>query len=117
VNAHDVHGAFEFIQGLPPDIRAAVKPFFTHFTAGRTTELATAHAVVDVVGFLVRGEQAAIPAQVILDGEFDELRGPLAVPVLLSSVGWSQTVSTEVADDERAALRQAHRAIESTLQT
>ena len=117
VNAHDVHGAFEFIQGQPPDIRAAVKPFFTHFTAGRTTELATAHAVVDVVGFVVRGEQAAIPAQVILDGECDDLRGPLAVPVLLSPAGWSQTVGTEVADDERAALRQAHRAIESTLQT
>jgi malate dehydrogenase len=117
VNAHDVHGAFEFIQGQPPDIRAAVKPFFTHFTAGRTTELATAHAVVDVVGFLVHGEQVAIPAQVILDGEFDNLRGPLAVPVLLSPTGWSQTVSTEVADDEREALRQAHRAIESTLRT
>ena len=37
--------------GATCDIRAAVKPFFTHFTAGR--QAATAHAVVDVVGFLV----------------------------------------------------------------
>lgn len=115
INADDVRGAYEFIQKQPPDVRAAVKPFFTHFTAGRTTELATAHAVVDVVGFLANGQQAALPAQVLLDGEMGGLSGPLAVPVLLDPMGWSQIVDEEIASDERAALEAASRAITEAL--
>jgi len=115
VNNGDIRGSYEFIQGQPPDIRAAVKPFFTHFTAGRTTELATAHAVVDVVGFLAHGHQIAIPAQVLLDGEFDGLTGPLAVPVLLDPMGWSQIVDEAIAEDERAALADASRAVAQTI--
>ncbi len=111
VNQNEIRGAYEFIQSQPADVRAAIKPFFTHFTAGRTTELATAHAVVDVIGFLAHGQQIAIPAQVILDGEFQELSGPLAVPVLLDPMGWSQTVDEPIAPDEQAALAAAHRAI------
>ncbi len=111
----DVRGAYDFIQAQPADVRAAIKPFFTHFTAGRTTELATAHAVVDMVGFLAHGQQIAIPAQVILDGEMGGLRGPLAVPVLLDPMGWSQVVDEEIADDERAALIAASAAISASL--
>lgn len=107
INAEDVAGAFAFIQRQPADVRAAVKPFFTHFTAGRTTELATAHAVVDIVEFLSVGQQMAIPAQVMLDGEYDDLAGPLAVPVLVDPTGWSQVIDEHIADDERDALRAA----------
>ncbi len=103
--------ALLFIQTRPPDVRAAVKPFFTHFTAGRTTELATAHAVVDVVELLARGAQSAIPAQVMLEGEYDGLTGPLAVPVLTDPQGWCQVVDEAIADDELAALRAAAAAI------
>ena len=116
IESGDVAAAYTFIQSHPPDIRAAVKPFFTHFTAGRTTELATAHAVVDIVEFLARGTPVAIPAQVMLEGEFpnitaDGLTGPLAVPVLTSPSGWSQVVEEPIADDEAAALRAAAAAV------
>lgn len=117
INADDIRGAYDFIQEQPPDIRAAIKPFFTHFTAGRTTELATAHAVVDVLGFLAHGQQIALPAQVLLDGEMGGLLGPLAVPVLLDPMGWSQVVDEEIAADERKALESACAAISESLKT
>ena len=115
VYAEDVAGAYEFIEGHPPDIRAAVKPFFTHFTAGRTTELATAHAVVDVVEFLAHGHQVVIPAQIVLAGEIDDLTGPLAVPVVADTMGWSMAVTEEIEDDERSALLAASCAINESL--
>jgi len=107
----DVVGALVHIQSRPPDVRAAVKPFFIHFTAGRTTELATARSVVDVVEFIAKGVSAAIPAQVVLDGEYAGLTGPIAVPVLTDPSGWSQVVGEPIADDEVAALRAAGAAI------
>ena len=111
VNDGDIEGAYAFIQQQPADLRAAVKPFFTHFTAGHTTELATAHAVVDVVGFLTSEQSTTIPAQVCLEGEFENVTGPLAVPVLLDPLGWTQVVDEHVADDERDALVAASIAI------
>ena len=111
INDGDIPGAYAFVQSQPPDVRAAIKPFFTHFTAGQTTELATAHAVVDIIGFLASGEQTTLPAQVVLDGEFNGLAGTLAVPILLDPMGWSQVVDEEIADDEREALHQARAAI------
>lgn len=70
VRSGQVHDAYALVQSLPPDLRAAVKPFFTHFTAGRTTEIVTAYAVAEIVAALVAGEQRALPAQVLLDGEW-----------------------------------------------
>ena len=110
---HDgsVAEAYAFIQRQPADVRAAVKPFFTHFTAGRTTELATAHAVVDIVEFIVRAQRRVIPAQVQLEGEEWGIHAPLAVPVLLGPLGWSQVVPEPLAEDELAALLTAAQAI------
>jgi malate dehydrogenase len=103
----DVPAAYAFVQSQLPDVRAAIKPFFTHFTAGRTTELATAHAVTDVVGFIGSGIKIAIPAQVLVDG----LHGPVAVPVLTDPTGWSQVVPEVISTEEQAALVAATDAI------
>ncbi|MDG1266338.1 MAG: hypothetical protein P8O03_08440 [Ilumatobacter sp.] len=112
INNGDVPGAFAFIQQHPPDLRAAVKPFFIHFSSA-TTKLATAHAVVDLLEFLAKGQTIVIPGQVVLDGEFGGLHGPLAVPVLLDQKGWSQVVELSIADDERTALEKSSRAVEA----
>lgn len=114
IKQNAIGAAYSFIQQQQPDVRAAIKPFFTHFTAGRTTELATAHAVADVVGFLAGGMRATIPAQVILDNEWPGLGGPLAVPVLMEPHGWSQVVLENISPDERRALEDAMVAIAST---
>ena len=115
IDQNDVVGAYSFIERQPADIRAAVKPFFTHFTAGHTTEIATAHAVVDLIEFITRGEQMVVPAQVVLSGEMGALSGPLGVPIRLNQKGWSTVVETEVAPDEKEALVQASAAIKASL--
>jgi malate dehydrogenase len=107
----DVPASYAFVQAQLPDVRAAIKPFFTHFTAGRTTELATAHAVTDVVGFIGSGIKVAIPAQVLLENDWPGLSGPLAVPVLTDPTGWSQVVPEDISADEQAALSAAATAI------
>jgi malate dehydrogenase len=107
----EIAEAYGFIHTQQPDVRAAIKPLFTHFTAGRTTELATAHAVADVVSFLAGGVRATIPAQVVLDNEWPGLSGPLAVPVLVDPRGWSQVVTQKITDDEQDALATAMAAV------
>jgi malate dehydrogenase len=106
-----VEEAFRSVQALPPDLRATVKPFFTHFTAGRTTEVATAHAVADLVTSLADGEARVFPAQVMLEKEWLDLEGPIAVPVLLSVNGWVGVHPLPLADDEVGALRAAAAAV------
>ena len=88
VQQGQVEEAYAFVDSLSPDLRAAVKPFFTHFTAGRTTEMATAHAVVDIVAALAGGQQRILPAQVELHGEWLGLYGVIAAPVILGLDGW-----------------------------
>ena len=107
----EIAEAYGFIHRQQPDVRAAIKPLFTHFTAGRTTELATAHAVADVVSFLAGGVRATIPAQVVLDNEWPGISGPLAVPVLIEPRGWSQVVTQKITDDEQDALATAMAAV------
>lgn len=111
INDGQIENAYRLLEEQPADLRAAVKPFFTHFTAGRTTELATAHAVVDLVEFIIGGQRSVIPAQVVVEDEIPGLSGPLAVPVILDQTGWSDVVVSKFADDELAALRRASEAI------
>lgn len=110
----DVHGAFARAAELPPVVRAAVKPFLVHTTAGHTTEIVTAHAVALMIGHLLRGEEAVIPAQVVLDGELG-LHGVAGMTVRLSTDGWSEVVDPGLDDDERAALVASIAAIDTVI--
>ncbi len=105
------HDAYALVQSLPPDLRAAVKPFFTHFTAGRTTEMVTAHAVAEIIAALVAGEYRGIPAQVMLQGEWLGLHGPVGAPVVLDLDGWKGVFPLALSDEELAAITTAARAI------
>lgn len=105
-----VEEAFGYVQSLPADLRAFVKPFFTHFTAGRTTEAVTARSAVDIVEALVDGQARAFSAQVKLEGELG-VTGVAAVPVIIGPQGWSGVVSINLADDEAEALQTATSAI------
>jgi malate dehydrogenase len=107
VRADDVAGAYASVEALPVDVRTGVKPFFTHFTAGHTTEIHTAHAVADLVATIVGGSDRRLPLQVALEGEVAGLRGVTAVPVVLGPTGWCDAADPGLADDEREALGQA----------
>ena len=79
-----VHKAGALVQSLSPDLGAVAKPFFTHFAAGQTTEMVTAHGVADIIADVVSGEQKVMPSQIALDGEWLDLHGVVAVPVITS---------------------------------
>lgn len=103
----EVHEAFARVAELPPDLRAALKPFLVHFTAGHTTEIVTAHAVAEVLAVALEDRTAVLSLQVELEGEFEDLHGVVAVPVLFGRQGWGKVAVPELAEDELALLRRA----------
>lgn len=111
VAGRDVHGAFAHAAQLPPEIRAAVKPFLIHTTAGHTTEIVTAHSVADIIDTVVNGEPTVLPLQVMLENDYLGLTGVGGVPVRLGSQGWTEVVDLGLAEDEVAALRRAFEAV------
>lgn len=114
VRAGQVRSAFAVVEALPADERAAVKPFFTHFTAGRTTEAVTARAACDMVAALISGVALAMPAQVVVAGRWAErlgLSGVLGVPVILGRDGWAGIVPVELSDEEQQAMHAARDAV------
>jgi malate dehydrogenase len=111
VRATRVQEAYELVQGLPADLRVAVKPFFTNFTSGRTTEAVTARAAADIVTGLVEGTWLTLPAQVRPTDTHHGLSAPLALPVVLGPNGWVDAVTLDLADDEHQALLVADRAV------
>lgn len=103
--------AYDAIAVQPPDLRAAVKPFFTHFTAGHTTEVVTAHAVADIIQAIVEGHRRVMTAQVHLEGEWLGLHAVIGAPVVIGPEGWASGLPTPLADDEFDALEQAVAAV------
>lgn len=103
--------AFSECALLPADLRAAVKPFLIHFTSGHTTEIVTAHAVVEVLEIVLSGESQLMPLQVALAGEVHGMNGVCAVPVVLGFNGWTDAAMPGCTDQELGMLLSAFAAI------
>jgi malate dehydrogenase len=73
--------------------------------------MSTAHATIELLKALLRGERRVVGAQVALKGEWQHRHGVLGVQVLLSPEGWSDLVEMELADDETKALLASAEAI------
>ncbi len=105
--ATDTGAAFELIEGWPPDLRVAARPWLTH-QSGAKTAAGTANATVDLVDTVLDGRDIVVAGQVALDGEVDlggrPLRGVLGVPVVLGAEGWTRVLLDEPAPDETRRL-------------
>src|SRR5215218_1615109 len=97
--ADRVKGAFEAVEALPPDLRAAIEPFVT-FHCLHSTPSATANATCDVIRAVQSGREAVVGAQVRLDGEFRGLRTTMGIPVLVDSSGWKAVVCPQLSNAE-----------------
>jgi malate dehydrogenase len=115
VTSRDVHGAFARVAELPPEIRAAVKPFLVHTTAGHTTEVVTAHSVADVISTIMSGQPAVLPLQVKLENDYLGLNGIGGVPVRLTPEGWTEVIDVGLAEDEVVGLHRAFAAVATVL--
>jgi malate/lactate dehydrogenase len=101
--AERVKDAFEAVEALAPDFRAAIEPFVT-FHCLHSTPSATANATCDVIRAVQSGREGVIGAQVRLDGEFRTYRATMGIPVLVDSSGWKAVVCPELAADDAAEL-------------
>ena len=104
----DPHRAFRFLDQQPPDIRAALKPWATHFSGGLTANV-TAMVTVDLVKTILTGNEVVVAGQVRLDGEVYGLRGPLGVPVVITPHGWTQVVPLQLWREEVELLSRSSR--------
>ena len=112
------HGeaAFSFVQSLPPDVRAIVKPYFAHWAGGTAT--VTAHAAVELVAGMRAGLRQMLPLQVSLTAdEWPRIDGVLGVTVDIDSTGWHRTAPIPLTDEESLALRSSAEAINDQLRT
>jgi malate dehydrogenase len=101
--ADRVKDAFEAVEALPPDLRAAIEPFVT-FHCLHSTPSATANATCDLIRAVQSGREAVVGAQIRLDGEFRGMRTPIGLPVLVDSSGWNAVVCPQLSHDEGVEL-------------
>lgn len=104
IDLGEVAEAFRRLDVLPPDIRVVVKPFVTHFS-GAKTALATANVTVELLRTLLDGRETLIAGQVMLEGDFYGLTGPLGVPIIASPSGVLRVVELPLSPDEERAVR------------
>ena len=106
VGSSDPQEAFAFVDALPADVRTYLKPWASQLAGGLTANV-TATVTVDLVKTIMTGNEVVVAGQVVLDGEFLDLRGPLGMPVVISPQGWTQVVPLELDDEEQQLLRRS----------
>ncbi len=100
LTAGRVADAFARVDTLPPDARVILKPYITHLSGSKTV-LATASVTVDLISTLLDGREALVAGQMMLEGEFHGLSGPLGVPVIVGSEGISRVVEIPLSEEEK----------------
>lgn len=107
---HQGEEAFTYIDGLPPDVRSLVKPWYAHWS-GRTST-ATAHCVVDIIQELGQGHRVLLPLQVACSADdWPGRAGVVGLVVDVDHEGWHRSIPLDVPDDEHQALLDAIGAI------
>ncbi len=103
LDAGRVAEAFARVDTLPPDVRVVIKPYVTHLSGAKTVK-ATANVTVDLVRTLLDGREVLVAGQVMLEGDFYGLSGPLGVPVIVGPSGVACIVEIPLAAEERAQI-------------
>ena len=115
IEAGDGTTAFAFVQLLPADVRAVVKPWFAHWSGGTST--VTAHSAVDIVAQMRTGHRVILPLQVaVTEDDWPGLETVLGLPVDVDIRGWHRTMAIHLAIDERRALEAAAAAVNERLE-
>lgn len=110
-----VREAFEYVNGLPPDLRVVIKPYVTQLSGARTLA-ATANVTVDLVRSLLGGQEIVVSGQVRVEGEFYGVQTCIGVPIIVTPMGWTQVVPIELWEDEALLLQQLSDRVKLKLQ-
>ncbi len=74
--------AYDYIAGLPPELRVALRPIATHYTEAKTI-VATAHATLDLIRWILQGRAVEVSAQYQHRGEYG-FEGPFGARVIMA---------------------------------
>lgn len=81
IAAGKISECYELISQYPPDIRAIVKPFITHFS-GSKTAVGTAKATLKLLQAITMGHDTFIAGQVSTGGAFYGIDSTIGVPFI-----------------------------------
>ena len=96
---------------LPQTVVHRVSSVYETEPFGKKDQNEFLNAVAEIAAAVVTGEQKALPAQVVLDGEWLDLHGVVGAPVILTPDGWEHIYPIDLDADEVAALARAVDAI------
>ena len=109
-----IEEAYALLQSSPPDIRATLKPFITHFSGSRTL-IGTARATMDLIQTIMMGSDALVAGQITLDGDFHGISGTIGVPFVIGNRGVDRIIDLSMAENEKALLRSSAKKIQQKL--
>jgi malate dehydrogenase len=103
--------AYQLLEAYPPDVRAALKPFITHFSGSRTL-IGTAKATMDFIQTIMMGSDALVSGQINLNGEFYGLTGTIGAPFVIGNRGVDRIIELSITDEELDLLSESVEAVQ-----
>ncbi len=114
IAAGRVAEAYRVVDRYPPDVRAVVRPFITHYSGAKTV-IGTARATMEFLETIALGSDALVCGQIVLDGEVYGARGAIGVPFVVGNRGVDRVFELPMNDVERAMFLEASRKVQAQL--
>lgn len=113
IGAGRVAEAYARVETLSPDLRAALRPYVTHYSGAKTVA-SSVEAALDLVRSLMDGREVAAAANVALEGEFHGVWGPCGAPVMIGK-GVESVIPLEICSEEASLLRERQKEVNARL--
>ena len=114
VSTGRVPEAYARVSEYPPDVRAIVRPFVTHYSGAKTL-IGTARATMAFLHTITQGNDALISGQVALDGEAYGIHGTIGIPFVVGNRGVDRIFEIPIEPEERTLLCRSAETIQEKL--
>ena len=109
-----IQDALRLINQYPADMRAALKPFVSHWTGAKTV-VGTAQATMEMLRTITLGHDALIAGQIRVDGGVYGLHGVVGLPLVIGNKGVEEIVELALDEAERNLLIASAQSIEEKI--
>jgi len=106
--------AYAAVETYPPDVRAVVRPFVTHYSGAKTV-IGTGRATMELIRTITQGADALVSGQVAIDGEAYGIHGTIGIPFVIGNRGIDRIFELPMDDDERALLLESARRVQEKI--
>ncbi|WP_446012038.1 lactate/malate family dehydrogenase [Candidatus Electrothrix sp.] len=115
ISAGKISECYEMVSQYPPDIRAIIKPFITHFS-GAKTAVGTAKATLKLLQAITMGHDTLIAGQVRTEGAFYGIDSTIGLPFIIGNKGVENIVELPIVEEEEEMLQQCAQHVNQKLQ-